>query len=135
MLTGWYTDNQVSRTIMKSINDSGIKTKHISKFPTDQFPPSIFYGILRGPGALMHEMRRVGREFWYIDNGYFDAEYVDKAGHKYMTGNYRVVFNDMIETYPGPTVTAPPKRGDIFLVIPPSPYSANFYDTTPEDWR
>lgn len=133
-MIGWYTDNEISKTVMKAVNDAGFPIKHIRDFPEEGYPSSIFYGILRGAGNVMHEMRRLGRDFWYIDNGYFDAEYIDRSGRKSLNGTYRIVCGDMIETYIGKQVVAPVKKGKVFLIILPSPYTANFYDTTPEEW-
>lgn len=130
----WYTDNDLSHTVADALKPLGIRCRHIRDFPTNEYPESVFYGIMRGTGNIMHEMRRHKKDFWYIDNGYFDAEYVDKTGRKPMTGLFRVVKNDMIETYSGANGYSIPQNGKLFLVIPPSSYTGNFYDTCPSDW-
>lgn len=129
-MIGWYTDNDLSKTVLGSI--PGIELQHVSKYRLEsRFQKSVFYGILRGCGHAMH-IQRDGDPFWYIDNGYFDALYVDSNMRKNMEGKFRVVKNGMHDIYLGePTKFIP---GNRVLVIPPSPYSANFYDTTPEDW-
>lgn len=139
MIIGWYTDNPLSRTVMESI--PGIERKHIKEF--DDFVkglteendniPGVFYGILRGASRLMNIYKHSAVDYYYIDNGYFDALYVDKSMHKSMDGKFRVVKNDMIEPCGSSVLGTPyvPKRT---LIIPPSEYTANFYDTTPEDW-
>ena len=131
----WRTDNPLTHAVADALKSCGIPSGHIRDFPADHYPASIFYGIMRGTGNIMHEMRRHGKEFWYIDNGYFDAEYVDKFGRKSMEGYFRFVKNDMIDTYtaeiPGHSI---PQLGKFFLVMPPSSYTANFYDTCPADW-
>jgi hypothetical protein len=69
-----------------------------------------------------------------VDNGYFDAIYVDKKGYKDTGGKFRIVKNEMIEKYihkPSATISASCLN---VLVLPPSPYSAFMHDTTPEDW-
>jgi len=134
-MIGWYTDNDLSKRVMESI--PGIELRHIRDIYTNDSSisngPNVFYGILRGCGNAMYISNCYGKNYYYIDNGYFDALYVDKNMHKNMDGKFRVVKNGMHEVYPGKeehTVTGC-KR---ILVIPPSSYSANFYDTTPEDW-
>jgi len=127
----WYTDNNISKTIATAFRDKGMKTAHIDSF-TPQ--PSIFYGIHRGCGNAMHVCKHTGYDYYYIDNGYTDAEYVNKDGLKNTReGTYRFVKNDMIEKYEGSglPVVDPIKT---CLIIPPSPYTAYFYNTTPEDF-
>lgn len=128
-MIGWYTGNPLSRTVMESIPE--IEIKNIMEFDPERIEPSIFYGILRGCGRAMHILHTKKIDYYYIDNGYFDALYVDKNMHKSMEGKFRVVKNGMHDTYTGRSRSASPKN---ILVLPPSPYSANFYDTTPEDW-
>jgi hypothetical protein len=129
-MIGWITDNPLSRTVMESISWID-DIRHINDFKLHH-SPQVFYGILRG---CSHAMRIIGfmksADYYYIDNGYFDALYVDKSMHKSMEGKFRVVKNGMHKVYPYGGSPDKPQR---ILVIPPSPYSANFYDTTPEDW-
>lgn len=129
MTIGWYTDNELSRRVLEAIPE--IEIKHISKFHPHNCE-HFFYGILRGCGRAMHNLIDKGIDYHYIDNGYFDALYIDKNNYKDMSGKFRVVKSAMHEVYPH----APSKfvQGNRVLIIPPSPYSANFYDTTPEDW-
>lgn len=135
-MIGWITDNPLSKTVMESI--PGITQFHINRFDEDLLrpwrtaSPSIFYGILRGCGRAMHILAGNKIDYYYIDNGYFDALYVNKDMQKSMDGKFRVVKNGMHEVYPHKPVGM--LAGNRILVIPPSPYSANFYDTTPEDW-
>lgn len=132
-LIGYYTDNAVSKVVMKAFAKSGIKTAHISTFKFNKSTPAIFYGIMRGSGAAMRYLQYEGKSFHYLDNGYFDAIYMYKNGHKDMRGKYRVVRDDMIEPVDLlPVKTA--KGGMRVLLLPPSVYSAFMYDTTPEDW-
>jgi hypothetical protein len=129
----WYTDNNISKTIAVAFRDKGIKTSHINYF-TPQ--PSIFYGILRGCGNAMNVCKYTGNDYYYIDNGYTEAEYVNKDWLKNTRdGTYRFVKNDMIDKYEGsvkPTQPTNPIKS--CLLIPPSPYTAYFYNTTPEDF-
>lgn len=127
-MLAWHTDNSLSRTVLGSI--SGAEVRHISEFHPHNCP-HIFYGILRGCSRAMHLLKDKGIDYYYIDNGYFDALYVDKKMVKDMGGKFRVVKNGMHEVYPYEGKLAESKN---ILVIPPSTYSANFYDTTPEDW-
>jgi hypothetical protein len=46
---------------------------------------AVFYGILRGAGPLLHKAIQLGRDWFYIDNGYL------KPGH--YDGYYRVTKN------------------------------------------
>lgn len=128
---GYYTDNNVSHTVMKHFSRGGFPVKHIRQF--DNTKPGIFYGMLRGNGPAMRILADRGIDYWYVDNGYFDAQYMDLEKHKNMTGKYRIVKNQMIEPYPeGPCAT---HNGTLrVLILPPSPYSAFMHDTTPEDW-
>ena len=65
---------------MRAFNAGGINVKHISEFTPEE--PAIFYGILRGSGTAMRIMQYLGEDFWYVDNGYFDALYMDKNKQK-----------------------------------------------------
>lgn len=49
--------------------------------------PAAMYGILRGTGELIHECNWVGREYFYVDHGYFNRGHFD--------GYYRVTRNGM----------------------------------------
>lgn len=135
-MIGWYTDNEISQKVMSAVEKRGHSVKHIYQFTkaSPSVGEHVFYGILRGTGRCMHISRHRGDNYWYIDNGYFDAEYIDKQGFKSMDGKYRIVKNDMIERYDGPEIEGDYAHGKTFLIIPPSTYTANFYDTTPEDW-
>jgi len=129
----WYTDNIISRTVATAFANAGYEVDHIDNF-TPQ--PSIFYGIHRGCGHAMHTCKHTGHDYYYVDNGYFDAEYVDRSGIKETAkGKYRIVKNAMHEKFAGKGYELLPNRkyGKI-LLIPPSPYSAYFHNTTPEDF-
>ena len=134
MTVGYYTDNNISQSVMKAFKAGGLSINHINNFTPD-IPP-IFYGILRGAGTAMRLMQYLQRDYWYVDNGYFDAVYMDVHKKKNMVGKYRVVKNGMIEP-----MELEPKRLDAagknlrVLLLPPSPYTAFMYDTTPEDWN
>lgn len=128
----WYTDNIISRTVAGAFRESGVEVDHIDNF-TPQ--PSIFYGIHRGCGNAIHVCKHTGHDYYYVDNGYFDAEYVDRSGKKDLDGTYRVVKNGMHERYVGPSFPLLPSTIiEKALIIPPSPYSAYFHNTTPEDF-
>ena len=133
MTVGYYTDNNVSHSVMKAFSRSGVTVRHIDKF--DKTQPAIFYGILRGNGAAMRHHQYQGIDCWYVDNGYFDAQYMDLMKHKNMTGKYRVVKNAMLEKFPLLPSHQLPLRKVNILVLPPSPYSAFMHDTTPDDWK
>lgn len=130
----WRTDNELTFTVADALKQIGIPSRHIKDFPTDHYPESIFYGIMRGTGNIMHEMRRHNKNFWYIDNGYFDAEYIDRFHRKPMTGYYRISRGDMLEPFGGPDITSAPIQSRDFIIMPPSHYTANYYDTAPTDW-
>jgi hypothetical protein len=127
-MIGWVTDNGLSRTVMELIPN--IEIRHIVGFLPLKCD-HVFYGILRGCSRAMHSLAEKGIDYHYIDNGYFDALYVDKNKQKSMDGKFRVVKNGMHELYPHGGLPSKPTN---ILVLPPSPYSANFYNTTPEDW-
>lgn len=156
-MIGYFTSNEISQAVMQAVAKGGyamapvntkpyrvpIEIKHISEFKPDyaeeKYPcapcsTSIFYGLLRGTGNAMKICQFLREDFYYIDNGYTGAEYIDAKGAKYMDGKLRICKNDMTEVYPGPRIEGPISEGKAFLLIPPSPYTANFYDTTPEDW-
>jgi hypothetical protein len=147
MTIAWYTDNPLSRTVMDAVfsglsekSKSGIALLHVNqamKPCNDAYPMNhvgIFYGILRGCGNLMRMYQYNNIDYYYIDNGYFDALYVNRdTMAKDMSGKFRVVKNGMHEVYPNSGVQANIDINNL-LIIPPSEYSANFYDTTPEDW-
>lgn len=134
----WHTSNELSQAVMAAIAEGNQSTaRHIRDFNTVVENPSagdVFYGILRGCGTAMRICKWIGSNYHYIDNGYFDAEYVDDKKRKSMTGAFRVVKNDMIEPYQGKRLNAEIDVKRRCLLVPPSPYTANFYDTTPEDW-
>ncbi len=133
MTIGYYTDNSISRGVMAAFSKGGAKTAHIKDFDPYNIDNPFFYGILRGTGAAMRHLQFLGENFYYLDNGYFDAIYMNKGKIKDMSGKYRVVKNDMIEPIniaPNKTDSGPMR----VLIMPPTPYTAFMYDTTPEDW-
>ena len=137
----WYTDNEISQRFAEAFRANGIETDHVSEFhrlycKSNEMEGSqhIFYGIHRGCGSAMRICHGGwAADYYYIDNGYFDARYVDAKMVKDLGGTYRVVKNDMIQAYEG-LPSKEPLLTVTFCVLPPSPYSAYFYDTTPEDW-
>lgn len=131
-MIGWHSDNQLSYTVMKAI--PGIRHEHLSSFDATIPQEGVFYGILRGASRAMHILKYLDIPFWYIDNGYFEAQYVDKNMCKDMSGKFRIVKNDMHEIYAGKKqyVNYKPRSA---VVLPPSVYSAIHYDTLPEEWK
>lgn len=131
-MIGWYTDNPLSYRVMQAVAANGIEIKHIQEFNSTPLQHGIFYGLLRGSARAMHILKYSGVDFHYIDNGYFDARYVNKQNIKDMGGTFRVVKNGM---HPCLSMVALGRKNpNSIIVLPPSPYSANFHDTTPEDW-
>jgi hypothetical protein len=137
MAIGYYTDNSVSQTVMKAFAKAGHRTEHIKDFYSHRSllsqRPYVFYGILRGCGNAIRWCNDGKVEYYYVDNGYTDAIYMDGKGHKVMEGKYRVVKNGLITPYTGEPQIKPRKQLRV-LVLPPSPYTAFMNDTTPEDW-
>lgn len=129
-MIGWITDNNISKIVMDA---TGLEVKHIGRFHNNVPTRGVFYGIMRGTGRAMHILKFHDVDYWYIDNGYFEARYINKDKLKDMGGKYRVVKNDMIEPYRGVRKNIK-KSGKRVLVIRPSIYTANHYDTTPEEW-
>ncbi len=81
----------------------------------------------------MRHLQFLGEGYWYLDNGYYDAIYMDERKNKNMSGTYRIVKNGMVEAMPIEPIKT--SIGEMrILMIPPSPYTAFMHDTTPEDW-
>lgn len=149
----YITDNEISHTVAKAFKRGGAEARHIREFPEicreNGFfhHQHIFYGILRGSGSAIKTLENIGvgesssdgkiinlkASYLYVDNGYFDAHYMDNTKHKIMDGTYRIVKNGLIDKYTGSPRTEP-RRPLRLLALPPTPYSANMQDTTPEDW-
>lgn len=128
----YVTENEVSHTVARAFEKGGAEVKHIRDFSIAK--PPIFYGILRGTAFPIKLCESVSRDFFYVDNGYFDAVYMDHSKRKEMTGTYRVVKNGLVDVYTGCPVRVEPRTKLKILALPPTPYSANMQDTTPEDW-
>ncbi len=129
MKIGWYTDNALSQQVLSAIPN--INLRHIKDFAPTQ-GDHVFYGIHRGASRAIHLLEYLGIDYYYIDNGYFDALYVNKQGYKNMDGKFRVIKNDMIEVYNIKGQHS--DRGQRVLIIPPTEYTAMHNLTTPEDW-
>lgn len=132
-MIGYFTDNSISQSVMRSFSRGGMKVQHIKDFDPFNCSESFFYGILRGTGVAMRHLQFLGEDYWYSDNGYFDAIYMDENKQKDMSGTYRIVKNDMIEPMDIEPIKTSTGKMRVML-IPPSPYTAFMYDTTPEDW-
>lgn len=129
-MIGYYTDNSVSHGVMDAVKSAGFEVRHIKDFIYHR--PAIFYGILRGAGLNQYLLSKVMIDWWYIDNGYMDAVYVDKSGYKRMEGTYRICKNKKLEQYTeSPVIGDTPKS---MLIIPPSEATAFADGTTIEDW-
>ncbi len=102
--------------------------------------PAAMYGILRGTGDIMKKCQWVGRDFYYIDIGYF------RPGH--YGGYYRVTQNGMQKIF-GPfenkgrtdrwealNITIAPwrKTGRHILVCPLSGFVGSFLNIDPREW-
>jgi hypothetical protein len=140
VLIYYVTENEVSHTVGRAFEKGGANIEHIKDFWLDNSnhampnPTPILYGILRGTGSALITCQFLNQEFIYVDNGYFDAVYRDQKGHKEMNGSYRVVKNGLMDVYTGCPVRTEERRPLKILALPPTPYSANMQDTTPEDW-
>lgn len=139
----YLTDNDVSHAVGRAFEKGGAEVRHLKQLSENLFPYTygcntgplpIFYGILRGSGRAMLLCQQFEIDYLYVDNGYFDAVYLDHTKHKEMTGTYRIVKNGLIDKYTGCPIRTEPRRPLKILALPPSPYSAFMHDTTPEDW-
>lgn len=133
----YLTDNEVSHAVGRPFEKGGAEVKHIRDFARVLSEGSIFYGILRGSGSAMKICQHTRSPFYYVDNGYFDAVYMDQSKRKEMTGKYRIVKNGLVDVFAGTPFKSEisQKRPSLkVLALPPSPYSAFMHDTTPEDW-
>lgn len=130
----WVTDNKLSKIIASSFPQGDVEIKHISKFDDTPADRGIFYGLLRGCTRAMHILKHRGIEFFYVDNGYFDAEYVDKNMMKRMDGTYRFCKSGILGEFKGKYISGALSSGRDALLLKPSPWAANYFDTTPEDW-
>jgi hypothetical protein len=129
----YQTDNSLSQDVGRAL--SGNHTiKHIQQFDTEPMQQAIFYGLLRGCSRAMHIMKHRAIDYWYIDNGYIGAKYIDERNIKEMNGTFRLVKNDMIEPYNGKVTKDKKQAGYRALLMPPSVFTANFYDMLPEEW-
>lgn len=131
---GFYTDNSISQAVMNAFKRAGVETMHISEFEEQEVHTSIFYGLLRGTGRAIINCIHDEYDYYYLDNGYFDAVYMDRNKVKHMNGEYRLCKNCLIEPFTGAPVSEDARRPLNLLLLPPSPYAAFMYDTTPEDW-
>lgn len=131
----WYTDNQLSQSVMAAARSSGYEAKHIKFFDQSPLQTGVFYGLLRGCSRAMHILKHSGKTYFYVDNGYTGAQYIDANKVKQMTGTFRVVKNDLLHRYTGEQIRIKPTTGrGNALILPPSPYTAMHHDTTAEDW-
>ena len=104
--------------------------------------PAATYGILRGTGDILLECERLGREFYYIDHGYFcpsDHQHGDMSGHYRVTRN---AFQAKGKGEHGPgrwdtlDMEMEPWRdcGDHVLVLPMSHNVAMLRGVDPKTW-
>jgi hypothetical protein len=128
----YYTDNIVSKGVAEYFKAAGFPIKHVNEY-NELYTP-ILYGILRGAAAIINHRILSKKDFWYVDNGYFDAQYIDQERQKQLTGTYRIVKNQLLHTYDGEPKDIDPPKNKKILIIPPTPYSAMMHDTTVEDW-
>ena len=127
------TDNVISQTVADAFRKDGVEVRHVRNF-SYMSGRAILYGLLRGTGMAARWLKEAGVDYLYLDNGYFDAVYMDASKRKEMTGTYRICRNCLLEPFTGkPTFQAPHTRLKV-LILPPTPYVAFMYDTTPEDW-
>ena len=83
----------------------------------------------------MHILRHANFPYYYVDNGYFDAQYVNSRFQKSMTGMFRVVKNDTHHLYKGDELRIKPLTSKKeALVLPPTAYTAMHHSITVEDW-
>lgn len=135
MTIAWYNSNELSHIVMAQFKAAGFECRDIKHFDQTPLQPGIFYGILRGSSRAMHILQHAGFSYYYIDNGYFGAQYINADHQKKMSGTFRVVKNDTHHEYKGDYIRIKPvtKRGEA-LVLPPTPYTAMHHSITVEDW-
>ena len=130
----YYTDNQLSQIVANAFAAQGIEKKNIND--VDYTRSGIFYGIHRGAGFAQEVMAMNGVDYYYVDNGYYDAKYIDGSGKKDTTGTYRICKNSRIHSidrsYGYSRIDDSMYSSALF--IPPSPYTAFINNTTPNDW-
>ncbi len=103
--------------------------------------PAAFYGILRGTGELLKQCEWVGRDFYYLDHGYF------RPGH--YDGYYRITKNGRQAEIPSPLEKIYPddrwrklnlelkpwkRTGRNIVIIPLTGAIASFYGIDPSKW-
>lgn len=134
-MIAWFSDNELSQIVMAKFKQAGFECRHIKLFDQSPLQPGVFYGILRGSSRAMHILHHANTPYFYIDNGYMGAQYVNSDFQKQMTGTFRVVKSDTHHVYRGDEIRIKPvtKRGEV-LVLPPTPYTAMHHSITVEDW-
>lgn len=133
------TYNSISKAVAGAFRKNGVEVRHVREFRPSGIQEiledtPIFYGLLRGTGMAVRYCEFEQHDYLYLDNGYFDAVYMDDSKRKEMTGTYRLCRNCLLEPFTGKPAEEAPIQRMKFLVLPPSPYVAFMYDTTPEDW-
>jgi hypothetical protein len=130
-----HTDNEISKAISHIFMDAGFKSCHVKDYSfLDLSSTPVYYGILRGCGLQSYLCSSLNKDFWYMDNGYFDAVYMDQNKHKQITGTYRIVKNKLIDVYGGAQISQDELRPRRILYLPPTSYTAFMHNTTPGDW-
>lgn len=130
------TEHQHSRVIMHAFAQ-GCKGQIVPPLRLYDGPAAM-YGILRGTGEIVKQCEWVGRDYYYIDHGYF------KPGH--YEGYYRITRNGRqasinseerkADRFNGLGVSIKPwrKRGRNVLVIPLTGAIAAFHGINPKQW-
>lgn len=134
-MIAWTSDNPICREVMSALANE-MPIKYIREFGNAPIESNnVFYGILRGSGRAIHLSEYFGIDYYYIDNGYFEAEYIDLDMRKVMSGKLRIVKNDLVEEYKGQKEFI--IRDDlprIALLLPPSVHAANHFGLLPDEW-
>jgi len=136
MINCYATGHQISNVIMAAFAEG---------FGGSLVPPTrllkgsaAMYGILRGTGELIHECKWIGREFFYVDHGYF--------GRGHFDGYYRVTRNGMQacelrmvpdDRWRGLDAPCRPWRrdGKHILVLPLTDAVGRFHGIDPAAWE
>lgn len=99
--------------------------------------PGMFYGILRGCGDLMKECDWTGREYYYVDHGFFRRGYYDGyfrvCRNGRFPGNFRSCPSDRWEAL-GTELRPWRRSGSHVVVCPISAQVGDFLGIDTERW-
>lgn len=126
----WYTGHSICDTVAKSLARGFDAELHPTSSLTDavinSYDCHIGYGILRGTADVFKSATRLGKAWFNVDRGYWNANHFN--------GTYRISYQGTQCRWPDQRIRLAVGKNALTLIAPPTPDVCRFFNIDPIHW-